>query len=71
MVFTSCLLVARCFVTIMKSVTNNVTVDFICQGMDHAVGVSVITPCVFYAADGVGRQVHGSFKFWVLNHLYK
>ena len=43
MVFASCLLVARCFVTIMKSVTNNVTVDFICQGMDHAVGVSVIS----------------------------
>ena len=37
--------------------------------MNPTVGVSVISPCVFYTADGVCRQVHGSFKLWVLNHL--
>jgi len=39
--------------------------------MNPTVGVGMISPCVFSTADGVCRQVHGSFKLWVLNHLSK
>ena len=55
----------------MKSVTDDITVDCICEGMDHTSAIGVISSCILHTAHTVGRQVYSSCKLRMLNDLKK